>query len=168
MQFFQKPDFFLRFPSQGKQISRTKIIFGTNRLPKQVFLKCPMTNMSFVNISTKSLQITQGGCTQEMLVRAQLSATQKNRMTLNSNQKKGMTQNSTQKKQNNSRCKLKKSKKWVLRIDFSVTISFLYHNILSLTSVQQTVSVSAISSLDLIYSLSFGLIIRGFWRLLHS
>ena len=165
MQFFQKPDFFLRFPSQGKQISRTKIIFDTNRLPKQLFLKCPMTNMSFVNISTKSLQITQGGCTQEMLVRAQLSATQKNRMTLNSNQKRGMTQNSTQKKQNNSRCKLKKSKKWVRRIDFSVTISFLYHNILSLTSVQQTVSVSAISSLDLIYSLSFGLIIRG---LLHS
>ena len=168
MQFFQKPDFFLRFPSQGKQISRTKIIFDTNRLPKQLFLQCPMTNMSFVNISTKSLQITQGGCTQEMLVRAQLSATQKNRMTLNSNQKKGVTQNSTQKKQNNSRCKLKKSKKWVLRIDFSVTISFLYHNILSLTSVQQTVSVSAISSLDLRYSLSFGLIIRGFWRLLHS
>ena len=165
MQFFQKPEFFLRFPSQGKQIWRTKIIFDTNRLPKQLFLQCPMTNMSFVNISTKSLQITQGGCTQEMLVRAQLSATQKNRMTLNSNQKKGVTQNSTQKKQNNSRCKLKKSKKWVLRIDFSVTISFLYHNILSLTSVQQTVSVSAISSLDLIYSLSFGLIIRG---LLHS
>lgn len=165
MQFFQKPEFFLRFPSQGKQIWRTKIIFDTNRLPKQLFLQCPMTNMSLVNISTKSLQITQGGCTQEMLVRAQLSATQKNRMTLNSNQKRGMTQNSTQKKQNNSRCKLKKSKKWVLRIDFSVTISFLYHNILSLTSVQQTVSVSAISSLDLIYSLSFGLIIRG---LLHS
>lgn len=139
MQFFQKPDFFLRFPSQGKQISRTKVIFDTNRLPKQLFLQCLMTHthMSFVIISTKSLQITQGGCTQEMLVRAQISATQKNRITLNSNQKKRMTQNSTPKKQNNSRCKLKKvKKKWVLRIDFSVTISFLYHIILPLTSVQ--------------------------------
>ena len=51
-----------------------------------------MTHMRFVNISRKSLQITQrvhaSISLTGMLVRAKISASQKNIMTLNSNQKK--------------------------------------------------------------------------------
>ena len=108
-----------------------KIIFDTNRLPKKVFLQWPMIHMRFVNISRKSLQITQrvhaSISLTGMLVRAQISASQKNRMPLNSNQKK--QRDPKFKPQKIKQLKMQtvnNLKKWVVRIDFSVTTSYLH------------------------------------------
>ena len=102
--------------------------------------------MRFVNISTKSLQITKGLAHTHFFDKdARLSTNfsyskrwndsklkskkkkkKKKRMTQNSGPKNTMTEDAN--------CKNLK-KKWLMRIDFSVTVSYLYHIILSLLTL---------------------------------
>ena len=103
-----------------------------------------------------------------MLVQAQTSVTQKNGMILNWNLKKKKKKNDPKlrpKKYNDWRCKLQKfEKKCLMRIDFSVTVSYSYHIILSLlTLMWDSLCESILTWLDLRYSLSLVLIIgKGF------
>ena len=72
-----------------------------------------------------------------MLVPAQISTTQRNRMSLNSNPEKRMTQNSKPEKQNNLRSKLQKMGAYCI-----CTIS--YYHIISYTSVADFQSISCL------------------------
>ena len=107
------------------------------------FLKVLATNkpkgdaLIFINSSSKPRRGNASISLKGMLVPAQISTTQRNRMSLNSNPEKRMTQNSKPEKQNNLRSKLQKMGAYCI-----CTIS--YYHIISYTSVADFQSISCL------------------------